>query len=195
MNIFKEIPVALLVVVCTGCGGQTDNSGDGATNASTSNNDNKIQHAGFTKTSNTFTLNDANITWQDNSEIYIPKAQTRYEAMTVCENLSLDSINNWRLPTKNELADLYINNRDSLSYTYDNYLNESYANENTDYTFRYIGWTSTHHVWSDGKDTDSAVNETVSYQTQKEIIYFPIEGYVRDKSFSIRCVSDINTSN
>jgi hypothetical protein len=147
--------------------------------------------AGFTKTSNTFTANDSNLTWQDNAEVYTTGASTMSEASAICESRTIEDYSDWRLPTKLETFTLYSTHRANLNYNSLNYEEEDYYDVSK---LRHLTWTDslwdTRHI--DGKIRYGVTNEylsTESGKTENTVLFAPIDGAI-DEAYSIRCVRD-----
>ena len=62
-----------------------------------------LSFAGVIKSGDIVTDNDTGLIWQDSSDIQDLEWK---EAITYCENLTLEGYSDWRLPNKNELLSI-----------------------------------------------------------------------------------------
>jgi len=62
-----------------------------------------VLYADFVKSGNTVTNNRSNLEWQDDT---VGDQKTWIQAIEYCENLTLDSHDDWRLPNINELKSI-----------------------------------------------------------------------------------------
>ena len=176
---YSIITATILSIGLSGCGSSDDNSETIIPPAS-----------GFTKTANTFTINDSNLTWQDNADVYTLGADSKEEASQICTNRTIDGFSDWRLPTALELFTLYSTNRENLNYTYEHYRTESYYDWNK---LRHLTWTDyeldNRNVG--GKLRYGVMNEilaTESNADQHSVMFLPADGYQSGQAYSIRCV-------
>ena len=178
----KKVTLVLSTIILsfTACGGE-----ESSTNATVDS-----SGVGYVKTSATFTSNDSNLTWQDNSDVYIPKATTVSEASAVCDNLVLETYEDWRLPTKDEVINLYISHRENLSYNSSDYAKETYYNDIPYSRFGHLAWNSSSITRDDGRIGYQIVNEEQTSIKKTGVIFFPIEGLIEENTYAIRCVRE-----
>jgi hypothetical protein len=160
MKILKLATISLSVsaiISFTGCDSQTVDLKDNASNISTD---------GFSATTNTFTVNGSNLTWQDNDELNNNK-QYYSNIENYCSNLVLDGYDDWRVPTNLEYRNDLYPNKDNLkfSYSYDNY----------------IFWTSTYIETSD---------RIVMYNLSNDYYVFFTKNNIEVYKWGLRCVRD-----
>ena len=180
------LAITALSLLLVGCG-SNDNTTAASPTGSTDNTTSSSS-SGFTKTTNTFTLNDSNLTWQDNAEIYTLGADSNTEANQICESRTIDGFSDWRLPTESEVFALYSTNRENLSYTYENYKNETYFD---DLKLRHLTWTSYYRQSNYTSNKFGVINEILATQSNATVyssMFLPAEGSQSGKNYSIRCV-------
>lgn len=163
----KKVILVLSTIILsfTACGGGTGGE------ESSSNTTVNSSGSGYVKTSSTFTSNDSNLTWQDNPDVYIPKATTVSEASAVCDNLVLETYEDWRLPTKDEVVNLYVSHREDLSYNSSDYAKETYYNDSPYSRFGHLAWNSSSYTMYDGRIGYQIVNEEQT-SIKKKVLYF-----------------------
>jgi hypothetical protein len=153
--------------------------------------------SGFVKTTNTFTANDSNVTWQDNADVYTLGADSNTEANQVCKNKTIDGFSDWRIPTKLETFTLYSTNRENLDYTYKHYKEESYFDN---LKLRHLTWTD---YELDNRDVGgnlmygvmNEISATKNGETQHTVMFLPAKGHQSGQTYSIRCIRNITAQN
>ncbi|MEA2018834.1 MAG: hypothetical protein U9N59_10340 [Campylobacterota bacterium] len=183
---YSIITATILSIGLIGCGSSDDNGGTTTPPAS-----------GFTKTTNTFTINDSNVTWQDNSDIYTLGADSKADASQVCTNKTIDGFSDWRLPTKLETFTLYSTNRANLDYTYEHYKVENYFDTTK---LRHLTWTD---YELDNRDAGgnlmygvmNEISATESGEDQHSVMFLPADGHQSGQTYSIRCIRNITEQN
>jgi len=124
----------------------------------------------FTKVANIVSDSKTGLQWQDNNETN-STAYSWQEAIDHCEALTLDSLDDWRLPNINELKTLI-----------DRSKREPAIKENV---FEYIGTNNYYRYWSS--------TSIVGYEDAAWFVYF-YDGFVYGDSkyanFYVRCVRD-----
>jgi len=172
---------AILSLIFIGCGGE---------NGSDTTTETPSLPSGFTKTSNTYSSNDSNLTWQDNAEVYTIGADSNSEASQICVNKTIDGFSDWRLPTALEVFNFYAKNRVNLSYTYEDYKNETYFDT---LKLRHLTWTNYYRQSNYTSNSFGVINEIIATRSGEDeysSMFLPAEGSQSGQAYSIRCVRD-----